>query len=159
MYFALMSKRPYNTVVSICIFTEYMAESYPNEQFYDCVMSPDLEELSKSLENFARSQSAINPTFAFWLMYIEMVQILLLFIRATRENNWELHLSAVRLMLPWFFVADRIHYARYGTMYWLEMSCLENTHPGKVLLISWLDLVYLISASNYKLFASCINWK
>ena len=61
--------------------------------------------------------------------------------RATRENNWELHLSAVRLMLPWFFVADRIHYARYGTMYWLEMSCLENTHPGKVLLISWLDLV------------------
>lgn len=153
MYFALMSKRPYNTVVSICIFTEYMAESYPNEQFYDCVMSPDLEELSKPLENFARSQSAINPTFAFWLMYIEMVQILLLFIRATRENNWELHLSAVRLMLPWFFVADRIHYARYGAIYWLEMSCLENTHPGKVLLISWLDLVNLISASNSKLFA------
>ena len=87
MYFALMSKRPYNTVVSFCIFTEYMAESYPNEQFYNCVMSPDLEEVSKSLENFARSQSAINPTFAFWLMYIEMVQILLLFIRPTRENN------------------------------------------------------------------------
>ena len=120
-------------------------------------MSPDFEELSKSLENFARSQSAINPTFVFWLMYVEMVQILLLFIRATRENNWELHLSAVRLMLLWFFVADRIHYARYGTMYWLEMSCLENMHPGKVLLISWLDLVNLISASNYKLFASCIN--
>ena len=97
----MMSKRPYNTVVLICIFPEYMAGSYPNEQFYDCVMSPDLEKLSKSLENFGRSQSAINPTFAFWLMYIKMVQILLLFIRATRENNLELHLSAVRLMLPW----------------------------------------------------------
>jgi uncharacterized membrane protein YhdT len=107
-------------------------------------MSPELEELSKSLENFTRSQSAVNPTFAFWLMDIEMVQILLLFIRATRENNWELHLSVVRSMLPWFFVADRVHYTRYGTMYWLEMSCLENTHPGKVQLISWLDLVNLI---------------
>ena len=40
-----------NTVVLIGIFKECIAEYYTNEQFYECVMSPELEKLSKSLEN------------------------------------------------------------------------------------------------------------
>ena len=32
--------------------------------------------------------------------YIDMVQTLLLFVRATRESDWQLHLSTVRLMMP-----------------------------------------------------------
>ena len=60
--------------------------------------------------------SVSNRTMAYWLLYIEMVQILPLFIRATRENDWQLHLIAVRSMLPWFFAADRVNYARFGSM-------------------------------------------
>lgn len=107
-----------------------MAECYPGDQFMDYVHSPQLETLSKGIEEFAEQKSAKRGTFSFWLTYIEMVEILLLFIRATRENNWDLHLSTVRSMLPWFFVADRVNYARYGSVYWLEMSCIEQTHPG-----------------------------
>lgn len=51
---------------------------------------------------FTKTKSASNRTMVYWLLYIEMVQVLLLFIRATRENDWQLHLSAVRSMLPWF---------------------------------------------------------
>lgn len=79
-----------------CLFSisaECMADSFPDEQFYDCLMSPELESLSIALNNFASVQSTWNPTFAFWFTYLEMLQILLLFIRATRVNNWELHLS------------------------------------------------------------------
>ena len=108
-----------------------IASSYPRE-FHDKLKSTPIEELLTSVETFAKSRCDCNPTFALWLLYLEIVQVLLLFVRATRENNFELHLSAVRSMLPWFFVADRVHYARYGTMYWLEMSCLEDTHPGNV---------------------------
>jgi hypothetical protein len=53
-----------------------------------------------------------------------------MFIRATREVNWDLHLTAFRAMLPWFFICDRVNYARYGSAYILEMTALENTHPG-----------------------------
>lgn len=65
-----------------------------NEKFYDMC--------SKYVE-FVKRRSTENPTFAFWSSYIDMVQILLLFVRATRESDWQLHLSTVRLMMPWFF--------------------------------------------------------
>jgi hypothetical protein len=55
-----------------------------------------------------------------------------MFIRATREVDWVLHLAAFRAMILWFFVCDKVHYARYGTAYWLEMISLETTHPGNL---------------------------
>ena len=76
-------------------------------------------------------------TFEFWCTYIEMVQLLLTFIRATRTTDWKLHLSAVRAMLPWYFAYDCINYARYMSAYWLEMMCLDETHPGKEITYSY----------------------
>lgn len=122
-----------------------MASLYPTKDHSSIVMSDEFAQLWWSFQCFAQQQAEKNPTFALWLSYIEMVQALLLFIRATRENDWDLHLSAVRSMLPWFFAADRVHYARYGTAYWLEMSCLEETNPGKLshLLYSTKDYLHL----------------
>ena len=39
----------------------------------------------------------------FWLSYMDMVEILLGFIRASREGDWMLHLASVRAMIPWCF--------------------------------------------------------
>ena len=80
-------------------------------------------------ECFVQKRSEESQTFAFWSTYIEMVQLLLLFIRATRTSDWNLHLSTLRSMIPWFFVTDRVNYSRYSPCYWLEMSLLESTHP------------------------------
>ena len=60
-------------------------------------------------------------------------EVLLRFVRATRQINWQLHLISFRAMLPWFFACDRVNYARYASAYWLEMTALENTHPGLAL--------------------------
>lgn len=107
-----------------------MAIVYPDEQFEDYVLSPQLESIQNEFNLYINEKSATNSTMAMWMLYMEMVQTLLLFIRATRENDWELHLSAVRSMLPWFFVTDRVNYARYGSIYWLEMISMDTTHPG-----------------------------
>ena len=106
-----------------------MAASYPD--FGDFLQSTRLETIMDDFSVYTETKSASNPTMAYWLLYTKMVQVLLLFIRATRENDWQLHLSAVRSMLPWFFAADRVNYARFGSMYWLEMISLNKTHPGK----------------------------
>ncbi|KAJ8039232.1 hypothetical protein HOLleu_16882 [Holothuria leucospilota] len=58
-----------------------------------------------------------------------MVQLLLLFIRSTREGDWLLDLSTIRSLLPWFFAYSHIHYARYFPAYWLQKSDLPKTHP------------------------------
>ena len=55
---------------------------------------------------------------------MDMVSILLLFIRAQRDGVWDLHMYAFRRMLPFFFRYDHTHYARWGTIYLAEMNCL-----------------------------------
>ena len=72
-------------------------------------------------------------------LLISSIGILLMFIRATREVNWGLYLASFRAMLPWFFACERVSYARYGSAYWLEMTALEQTHPGMLNLYCFAD--------------------
>ena len=69
------------------------------------------------------------PMFLFWSSYIEIVCLLLKFVRAPREGNWNLHLSCIRDMLPWVTAYDRINYSRYLPIYWCQMNTLSETHP------------------------------
>ena len=59
---------------------------------------------------------------------MEMVQILLLFIRAQRDGIWKLHIYAFQRMLPLFMRYDHTNYARWGTIYLNEMHQL----PAKI---------------------------
>ena len=96
------------------------------------VLSADqrFQTMCSNYTDFVQRKSTESSTFAFWSSYIDLMQLLLLFVRATRESNWQLHLSTVRLMMPWFFAYDRVNYARYLPSYWLEMVNLSTTHPS-----------------------------
>ncbi|GBN92594.1 hypothetical protein AVEN_106848-1 [Araneus ventricosus] len=59
-----------------------------------------------------------------------MVEMMLLFQRATREGNWILHSLTVSIMMPWYFAYDSVNYARYLPVYWTEMVNLEERHPS-----------------------------
>ena len=50
--------------------------------------------------------------------------------RATREGNWELHLHAIRNMIPWCFAYDKTNYARYLSPYFAQMKNLPETNPS-----------------------------
>ena len=66
---------------------------------------------------------------AFWMMYIDLVEILLGLIRADREGDWHLHIACIRHMIPWCFAMDKTNYARYLPVYYLQMSHLNETSP------------------------------
>ncbi|KAK3735047.1 hypothetical protein QZH41_001743 [Actinostola sp. cb2023] len=66
---------------------------------------------------------------SFWMSYIDIVEIMLNLVRASREGHWELHLSAVKQMIPWCFAYNNLNYARYMSAYLSEMSHLKETHP------------------------------
>ena len=51
---------------------------------------------------------------------IKPVFIMMLFVRAEREADWILHLWAVSRMLPYFFAAGHVNYARYGLYYFMR---------------------------------------
>ena len=70
-----------------------------------------------------------GPLSAFWLSYIDMVELMLHMIRASREGNWMLHLACIRQMLPWCFAYDNTNYARYMSIYYNDMTSLPKEHP------------------------------
>ncbi|XP_033106462.1 uncharacterized protein LOC117108533 [Anneissia japonica] len=104
-------------------------ELYTSESFNEMLCSEELNLFMTEYDDFITKQGESCPTFSLWNSYIDMVQILLTFIRATRESDWDLHLAALRYMMPWFFAYDRMNYARYLPAYWLEMVNLPNSHP------------------------------
>ena len=61
--------------------------------------------------------------------FVEMVQILLDFIKSTRIGDWPLHMQASERILKWFFAYDNPNYSRNFTCYWATQQKLKETHP------------------------------
>ncbi|XP_028411727.1 uncharacterized protein LOC114534480 [Dendronephthya gigantea] len=106
-----------------------MEDDPERDNFLDISSGNNVTEAKMMYDLFVQKRCEENPLFSFWSHYIEMVQLLLLYIRATRTTDWSLHLSSLKSMIPWFFATDRVNYSRYASCYWLEMMCLEITHP------------------------------
>ena len=79
-------------------------------------MMSKLEELSRA-----------SRTSKLWVdCLIRSVLIMMLFVRAEREGEWPLHLLAVKFMMPYFFAAGHVNYARYGLYYLSSMEKLPS---------------------------------
>lgn len=142
-------------------------EESERQNLPDICASDNVTDAKSLYDTFVKSQCEKNLLFSFWSMYIEMVQILLLYIRATRTSNWDLHLSTLRSMIPWFFATDRTNYSRYAPCYYLEMKCLHQTHPCKqyhgsnvVLFYSYFRVFHIIHVYfRYPIRCFCAYWK
>ena len=110
---------------------QIMQDDSERDKFFEISTSNNVTEVKALYDMFVKKRSEESPLFSFWSSYIEMVQLLLLYIRATRTTDWSLHLSSLRSMIPWFFATDRVNYCRYASCYWMEMMCLDRTNPCK----------------------------
>ena len=80
----------------------------------------------KVFGEFIKSECEKIANFQFWWGYMEMVSILLMFTRAQREGNWNLHMASFVRMVPFFYHYDHQNYARWGTIYKAEMKQLPD---------------------------------
>ena len=75
---------------------------------------PSFTELAHLFDQYMSFLRQENEKLSqFWASYLDMIEILLGLPRASREGNWELHLSCIRKMVPWCFAYDNMNYARY----------------------------------------------
>ena len=65
--------------------------------------------------DFLRTENGDLSTF--WMSYVDMVEIVLGLVRASREGDFEHHLMCIRAMIPWCFAYDPLNYARYLPYY------------------------------------------
>ena len=73
------------------------------------------EQVQSLMKDFEREHSD-NPNFKLWSSYMNMIQILLDFIQAEQEGNWNLHLEAFAAMLPWLTIYDHTNYAKWSCL-------------------------------------------
>ena len=114
----------------------YLLESLTNE-----ASDANLQGVLASdqfLEYFERYQAFkedvrrgdLGKTDQFWIQYIDILQQILMLIKATKENDLESHIGLLHDLCPLFFAFDHVNYARYTSVYLMTLENLENTHPG-----------------------------
>jgi hypothetical protein len=97
-------------------------------QFSTTIQATSVQNVLVRYKEFVE-QGQEGATFTFWSSYLNMIELLLLHTRATRTGHWQLHLSTLQSMIPWFFAYDHRNYARYLPAYLTEMGALSSTHP------------------------------
>ena len=99
-------------------------------------MAKDAEEVAND-EAIARIQAtrdghvetlAKDPTVSLWIQYLDMIQILRMFIRAEQLGNRYLHLEAVSEMLPCLAASGHSLYSKSASIYLSSMANLPNDH-------------------------------
>ena len=83
-----------------------------------------LQQFEEQIEN-----NYLGPMAKFWESFLNMVQILLDYVKSTRYGNWDQHLSSMERMLPQFHAYDRVNYARHFTYCWAALNNLADTNP------------------------------
>jgi len=108
-----------------------IADDLNQHNFSDLLDSPQLLELMILWRAFTEHLRHNNGELSgYWMSYIDMVEhVILGLLRASREGNWDLHINAIRTLIPWCFAYDKVNYARYLSAYFAQMTNLPEKNP------------------------------
>lgn len=96
------------------------------EAHQQIVSAAESMEIMKKMKEFDESHEN-SPMLMVFRQYMGMVLEMLMFIRAVRTANWELHLEALEIFTKYFFAHDHLNYARIIPLYLAKMKALSNT--------------------------------
>ena len=89
----------------------------------------DFSTFQNAIEHFKEAGCKQSETFALWSHFLDAGGILMRLLRAEREGNFHLHLSAMCETIPWLWAAGRNTYAKYIPTYVSDMKALQKEHP------------------------------
>ena len=82
------------------------------ESFNACVRSwSTLFELLVEVDEFCQDYER-SPLTAFWKSYLEMMKVLMNYMKSIKLGDWHFYINSVGNMLPWFHAYDNHNYAR-----------------------------------------------
>jgi hypothetical protein len=125
-------KRVCKNVMCEIVTADVGAEDEKEEmQVSDCDLlnSPTVITLEQEMKRLCESLKSESRTFKLWLLYVEYVETVKMFLMAERTCNWLLHLHAIQRMLPLFAAAGHGHYAKSARLYLQSMMDVHESHP------------------------------
>lgn len=82
-----------------------------------------MDDLEKELDR----RSEMSRTTKLWVnVVIRPLFIIMLYLRASHDSDWLLHVKATEMMLPYMFAAHKHNYSRYGLYYVRSMARLPT---------------------------------
>lgn len=94
----------------------------------DIMGNVELTEIEQIIKE-ERERLSKYPTAKLWIQYMDMIHIMKIFIKAERTGNWQMHLYAVKEMLPFFAATGHNLYLKSAYTYLQQMQTLEGDHP------------------------------
>ena len=91
--------------------------------------STTIEEAVMSFEEWCATRAQRSTHFDYRLKTLLLEILLLLYIRALREGDSQLYVEALTKVVPWMFVLDHTHYARWLPVHIRDMMILDEEHP------------------------------
>ncbi len=93
-------------------------------------MEKAVKAVENAMEPFIKEGKKCSGTFVLWNDYLDMIGLLLNFIRAERDGNWPLHLDCTAGMIPHMCAFDRLNYFRWLLIYLIDMYLLPIKAPA-----------------------------
>ena len=99
------------------------------EEFSDKIseLGEKMKDLFAPFKELIKLGKSKSEVLEFWNEYVEMVYLLLKFIAAERNSNWQEHLAASVEMVPYDRAFDHIQYFRWGIIYLADMINLPTS--------------------------------
>lgn len=98
------------------------------EKQKEMVEAVECMDIMERMAEFDRRHTN-NPMFTVFPQYKYMVLEMMMFTRAVRTANWNLHLQSLEIFTQYFFAHDRMNYAQMIPLYLAEMKSLKTTDP------------------------------
>ena len=81
-----------------------------------------LYEYSDFVQKLSEFEKSFTKQQKFITSYIKQFQTILLYVRATRERNFKLHIEATHALIKYYFAHDHLNY--------VYLSCMQNTEKN-----------------------------
>ena len=112
--------KPRNLILQLSLKPDF-------EKFTNVIMGRrTFESRGKTFKDLttATTRSSRNGNFGktaqFWIGYIDLIWLILTFIKATKENNFHLHLATLYELCAMFFAYNHHNYSRHIPAYLVQ---------------------------------------
>ena len=95
----------------------------------DLLTAMETDDLQERLLRFDEVMESQCPLLKFSRDYMKFVMCILMFIRASREGDWNLHLESLKAVAKYFFAHDMLNYVRMVPLYLAQMQRLKIDDP------------------------------
>lgn len=83
----------------------------------DISVMTECNQVIKDLDKVFKKARENSRTAKLWLQYIDLIILVMEFIKAERTGNWKKHIETIKLMIPIFHSAGHSLYAKCAHLY------------------------------------------